>query len=142
MKKINEEILEAWLKLTSTINNERIVSQLPLNETLICRILYQNQEKEITATDLCMMTKMQKSQMNRTLTSMESKNIIKRERSIQDKRRIFVTLNDDEIENYEKEHQRILKIVDQVVSRIGYDNAEKALDLFHLITHIAEEEIK
>lgn len=142
MKKINEEILEAWLKLTSTINNERIVNQLPLNETLICRILYQNQGKEITATDLCMMTKMQKSQMNRTLTSMESKNIIKRERSVQDKRRIFVTLNDDEIENYEKEHQRILNIVDQVVGRIGDDNAQKALDLFKLITHIAEEEIE
>ena len=41
----NEQILDAWIHLTTAINNERIVSEMPLNEALICRILYKNQEK-------------------------------------------------------------------------------------------------
>lgn len=60
MSELNEQILDAWIHLTTAINNERIVSEMPLNEALICRILYKNQESEITATDLCALTKMQK----------------------------------------------------------------------------------
>lgn len=142
MKKINEEILEAWLQLTHTINNEKIVSQYPFNETMICRILYQNLDKEITATDLCAITEMQKSQMNRTLISMESKNIISRQRSKEDKRKIFIELNKDQYKIYQEEHQRILHIVDVMVDKLGDENSQKVLDLFNLITHIAKEEIE
>ena len=85
---------------------------------------------------------MQKSQMNRTLTSMEDKNIITRTRSEDDKRKIFVSLNDSQIEIYEKEHQRILRIVDKLIDRVGQENAQKALELFRLIAHIAKEEFK
>ena len=38
MKDFNEELLDAWLNLTGAINNEKIVSQLPYNEVIICRI--------------------------------------------------------------------------------------------------------
>ena len=89
MREFNEELLESWLQLTGSINNERIVSKMPYNEVLICRILYRNRSRKITATDLCEITKMQKSQMNRTLTSMEDKNIITRNRSEDDKRKII-----------------------------------------------------
>lgn len=142
MKEFNEELLEAWLNLTGAINNEKIVSQLPYNEVIICRILYRNRSNQITATDLCEMTKMQKSQMNRTLTSMENKQILTRTRSTDDKRKIYVTLNEEQIEVYEDEHERILKIVDKLIERVGEKNAHKALELFELITHIAKEEIK
>ena len=40
MSELNEQILDAWIHLTTAINNERIVSEMPLNEALICRILY------------------------------------------------------------------------------------------------------
>lgn len=142
MREFNEELLESWLQLTGSINNERIVSKMPYNEVLICRILYRNRSRKITATDLCEITKMQKSQMNRTLTSMEDKNIITRNRSEDDKRKIFVSLNDSQIEIYEKEHQRILRIVDKLIDRVGQENAQKALELFRLIAHIAKEEFK
>ena len=142
MKDFNEELLDAWLNLTGAINNEKIVSQLPYNEVIICRILYRNRSKQITATDLCEMTKMQKSQMNRTLTSMENKKILTRTRSSGDKRKIYVTLNEEQIKVYEDEHERILKTVDKLIERVGKENAQKALELFELIAHIAKEEIK
>lgn len=44
MKGFNEELLSAWLRLSNTICNERIVTQLPYNEALICNIL-NNQRK-------------------------------------------------------------------------------------------------
>ena len=97
MKK-NEQVLEAWLQMTTVINNERITSDLPYNESMICRYLYQNQNQDVTATDLCNYMRMQKSQMNRTLTSMEKKNLITRVRSEQDNRKIYVTLNDSMIQ--------------------------------------------
>lgn len=142
MREINEELLEAWLQLTSSINKDKIVSNLPFNETLICRILYQNKGKEITATDLCALTKMQKSQMNRTLTSMEDKNLIHRERSKKDKRQIFVILNEKQEKLYKDQHDNILKLIDKLVDRVGMDKAKKTLELFKLISHIAKEEIE
>ena len=103
-KNINEELLGAWLKLSVAINNEKVVSDMPYNEALICNILYRNQIhdplKKLTATDLCNATKMQKSQMNRTLNNMEEKSLIVRERSELDKRQVFVSLNMEQNEIY------------------------------------------
>ena len=85
MQNINEKVLNAWLKLSTAICNERIVSELPYNESLVCGILHENAvdhpEKKITATDLCEKTNMQKSLMNRTLNSLEEKGLIFRKRS-------------------------------------------------------------
>ena len=53
-----------------------------------------------------------------------------------------VTLNEEQIKVYEDEHERILKIVDKLIERVGKENAQKALELFELIAHIAKEEIK
>ena len=114
---------------------------MPLNEILIYRYLYCNQDKDVTATDLCNAIGMLKSQMNRTLTSMEEKELIYRLRSSQDKRQVFVLLNREHTSLYEKEHARILRIVDRLIERVGMDNAEKTLKLFKLIARIAKEEI-
>ncbi len=138
---MNEEILEAWLKLNVAINHERIVSELPYNETLIYRYLYNHQDQVVTATKLCEVTGMLKSQMNRTLTSMEEKQLIFRQRSKHDKRQIEVTINKDHISIYETQHERIIRIVDRLIERVGEDNAKTALMLFEMIAEIAKEEL-
>ena len=138
MKK-NEQVLEAWLQMTTVINNERITSDLPYNESMICRYLYQNQNQDVTATDLCNYMRMQKSQMNRTLTSMEKKNWITHVRSEQDNRKIYVTLNDSMIQIYKKQHEKILIIVDQLFDKIGYEKQSEVIELFDLITQTAKE---
>ena len=67
----NEALLGAWLRLSTSINNSRLVTELPYNESLICNVLYRNDllhnEKKLTATELCAETKILKSQMNRSL---------------------------------------------------------------------------
>ena len=130
MKK-NEQVLEAWLQMTTVINNERITPDLPYNESMICRYLYQNQDLNVTATDLCNYMRMQKSQMNRTLTSMEKKKLITPEEKI--------TLNDSMIRIYKKQHEKILKIVDELFDKIGYERQPEVIELFDLITQTAKE---
>ena len=145
MQNINEKVLSAWLKLSTTICNERISSELPYNESLICGILHrnavENPEKQMTATELCEQTNIQKSQMNRTLNSMEEKGLIDRIRSKKDKRQVFVKINMENAEVYENQHKKVLDIVDTVLEKVGKEKAEEIAQLFTLISKKAKEVI-
>ncbi len=145
MQNINERVLNAWLKLSTSICNERIVSELPFNESLICGILHQNAlehpEKKITATELCEKTNMQKSQMNRTLNSMEKKGLIFRKRSEKDKRQVFVSMKMENASIYERQHKSVLRFVDTMLEKVGKEKAEEIIQLFTLISNKAKEVI-
>ena len=82
---------------------------------------------------------MLKSQMNRTLVSMEQKNYITRERSTLDKRQIFITLNPEQMDLYQKQHRKILSIIDKLIEKMGEDKALEAIRTFQLIADTAEE---
>lgn len=145
MQNINEKVLSAWLKLSTAICNERIVSELPYNESLVCGILHENAvehpEEKITATDLCEKTNMQKSLMNRTLNSLEEKGLIFRKRSEKDKRQVFVSMNMENAEVYERQHKNILRVVDEIVEKVGKEKADEIISLFTLISNKAKEAI-
>ena len=143
MKNINEELLAGWLKLSTSIVNSRVVSELSVTESLVCNILYKNYldnpEKEITATELCNETKMLKSQMNRTLNELEKKGIIIRERSQTDKRQVYVKMDLEHADPYHRQHERIIKIVDEIIARVGMEKAAQIVDLLTEVTSIADE---
>ena len=145
MQNINEKVLSAWLKLSTAICNERIVSELPYNESLVCGILHENAvdhpEEKITATDLCEKTNMQKSLMNRTLNSLEEKGLIFRKRSEKDKRQVFVSMNMENAEVYERQHKNILRVVEEIVEKVGKEKADEIISLFTLISNKAKEVI-
>ena len=145
MQNINEKVLSAWLKLSTAICNERIVSELPYNESLVCGILHEkavdHPEEKITATDLCEKTNMQKSLMNRTLNSLEEKGLIFRKRSEKDKRQVFVSMNMENAEVYERQHKNILRVVDEIVEKVGKEKADEIVSLFTLISNKAKEVI-
>lgn len=138
MNNINEKLLESWLRLSTIINNERLVSDMPYNEALICNILYRNQkhnpENNLTATDLCNETRMLKSLMNRTLNSLEEKKMIKRIRSDKDKRQIFISLDMERMDVYNEQHAKILKLLDNVVKKLGKEKTSEVIDIFTMIS--------
>ena len=142
MKDTNEKILDAWVQLIMAVNSERLVTDMPFNEAVICNLLYRNNDLKMTATDLCEITGMQKSQMNRTLTAMESKNIIIRQRSNSDKRVIYINLNPDKITDYQDMHHNILSIVDKLANNLDEDQIKEVIDVFTLVSEIARKEIK
>ena len=143
MQNINEKVLNAWLKLSTTICNERIVSDLSFNESFVCGVLRHNAqehpEKKMTATELCEETNMQKSLMNRTLNNLEKKGLISRIRSVKDKRQVFVSMNMENAEVYERQHKNVLQLVETMVEKVGKEKAEEIVQLFTLISNKAKE---
>ena len=140
---LNEELLDAWLKLSISVSNERMDSEMPYNEALICNILYWNHKKYpdrlLTATDLCRETKMLKSQMNRTLNNMEEKKLIRRERSNRDRRHVFITLNLEESDIYKKQHAKILHLIDTVIEKFGKEKTMEIISTLKIISDVAKE---
>lgn len=145
MDKLNEKLLDAWVRVSLAVNSERVVSEMPYNESVVCNILYRNEretkESRITATDLCNRTKILKSQMNRILNSLEGKGFITRERSAKDKRQVFVKFNMDKADLYVKQHAKILKLVDAFIEKFGKEKAVEIIDIFNGISDLAEEVI-
>ncbi|MBR6643225.1 MAG: MarR family transcriptional regulator [Lachnospiraceae bacterium] len=143
---LNEVLLGAWLKLSIAINNSRLVSEMSYNESLICNILYRNTidnpEIKITATDLCTQTKILKSQMNRILNQLEDKNLITKERSPKDKRKIFIHLTSEQSNAYLKQHEQILKLLDNVIDRLGEEQTKEIIRALNGISDVATEIIK
>lgn len=146
MDETNEILLNSWLRLSKAIYNERIVPDLTYNESLIYNLLYRNQrknpEKPLTATDLCKSTKILKSQMNRILNNMEQKKMIVRERSTVDKRQVLVKLEEEQLDIYHRQHEKILDIVDEIINKMGKEKALQTIEIFNLVSDIAEEVIQ
>ena len=142
---LNEALLGAWLRLSVSINNSRVVSEISYNESLICNILYRNSlehpNESLTATDLCNETRILKSQMNRILTQLEAKNLITRERSPEDKRRVFIHLNSDRSNAYLKHHKEILDLLDIIIEKLGKEQAEQIIHSLNGISDVADEVI-
>ena len=143
---LNERLLGAWLKISTIINNSRLVSEMSYNESLICNILYRNAiehpDQLLTATDLCAETRILKSQMNRILTQLEEKKLIIRERSSEDKRKFFLRLTTDESNTYIKQHTQILDLLDNIIEKIGKEKALEIIQSLNGISDVACEIIK
>ncbi len=143
---LNEVLLGAWLKISTAINNSRLVSEMSYNESLICNILYRNStehpKQPLTATDLCAETQILKSQMNRILTQLEEKNLITRERSPEDKRKIFIRLTTEQSNAYLKQHEQILMLLDEIIEKLGEEKTLEIIRVLNGISDVAGEIIK
>ena len=126
----NEELLNAWLQLGCIIDNQRLVTDLPFNEALVCGILFRAGEP-LTASDLCTRTRILKSQMNAILRSLESKGFLARRPSVRDGRRVELELLPAGVERYNASHRHTLVLVDRLTASLG---EEKTRSLTLLLT--------
>ena len=121
-----DKLLDAWLSLTSTLWNTRIVQSMTYNEAHVMGILLRHStpEEPLTATDLIRRTHLLKSQMNKILSTLESKVHIIRLRAKSDRRMAHVLLTEEGKAAYLTEHESVEIILNQLIDRIG---AERAL---------------
>ncbi|MBO5371452.1 MAG: MarR family transcriptional regulator [Lachnospiraceae bacterium] len=141
MRNFNEELLSAWLSLSSTIRNDRLVAAMSFNEIQICNQLYRAQMEGkdlLTATDLCQKTGLLKSQMNKVLKGLEKKEVIIRERSTKDKRKIFICLKEDNISIYQNEHARVMDFVNALADQMGEADVKETIRLLNKIADTAK----
>ena len=143
-RQAQEQLLQAWMEMEVCIRGNRLLSDLSMNEMLICNLLYQRRSGDpVTATELCTRTRLLKSQMNHLLNSMESQGLIRRERNSRDKRAVCVSLCEEAVPRYLREHDHVLEIVGAVCSALGKDDAEALTTLMHkaasIVSHLKEE---
>ena len=127
---LKEDLLSAWMDMELNIRGNRLVQSLSFNEIIICNILHRS-KNHLTATDLQNSTKLLKSQINKTLTLMEKKELISRVRCASDKRKIFITLRSDKLEIYLNEHENVMKIVGHICDTLGEEKAKQMTLLMH-----------
>ncbi|MCI9403639.1 MAG: winged helix-turn-helix transcriptional regulator [Oscillospiraceae bacterium] len=125
---LNEELLFVWLQLGNVIDNQRLVAELPFNEALVCGLLSRS-DVPLTASDLCNLTRILKSQMNAILCSLEQKGLIKRQKSQNDRRQIELYLLPDGITRYNASHQKTLRLVDLLIQSVGEENIRTLIPL-------------
>lgn len=123
-RQMQETLLHAWMSMEVCIRGNRLLSDLSMNEMLICNTLYQRQDEGVTATELCASTRLLKSQMNRVLNTMEYQGLICRERATHDKRVVYIRLADEAIPRYLREHDHVLDIVGAACSALGEADAK------------------
>lgn len=123
-----EDLLNAWLKVSTSIRNDKIVPSLTYNESVVCHLLHRNHEQGgegLTATDLCRFTQIQKSQMNRILTALEERELITRTRSEKDRRRVVVAMNHEKRAAFDLQHKKIIEIVGAIADDLGAGRAQE-----------------
>jgi len=147
-RNMQENLLYAWMEMSLHIRGNRILSDFSFNEILIYGLLHRRKTAgfpPMTATELGSYTRLLKSQINHILTGMETRGLIYRERSSQDKRVIYVHPLESALPRYEKEHEKVLQIVEHVFSVLGDNDAQTLTVLMRKATaavydHTLQEE--
>ena len=131
-ERLSEELLEGWLGMCLSISNERLVKAMTYNESMVCGFLYKKKQEggeALTATQLCGLLSMKKSQMNVILNRLEEQGLVKRERSAQDRRQVYLSLTEKGVPFYEEAHREILKFPRGVLERLGEEKIRNFTEL-------------
>lgn len=125
MTRVGDDLLAAWLNLSSTLWNTRIVSTMTYNEAHVLGILLRHKDDTdpMTATDLIRRTRLLKSQMNKILTTLEKQDYISRIRAEADKRLIHIHLTEEGRAAYLNAHRDVEVILNTLIERIGPQRA-------------------
>lgn len=137
-----EDLLQAFLEMSAYIRGNRLLSNFSFNEIAICNLLYRRQQEGTpppTATDIGAWTKLLKSQVNHILTDMEKRGLISRKRSLDDKRIVYITLRDEALPLYLREHEHVLKIMDLIYDTMGAEKVQTLAELVSQATTIVDK---
>lgn len=136
----DEALLSAWLCLCGRVKNDRIVKGMSFNEIFVCNILHGLSKGEsVSATDIVEKTGMLKSQVNKVLSDLEGKNMISRNPSKEDKRKIEVMLTEEGASIYEKEHESVLLLMQKLRKKLGEKQVENATKTLYLLAEAMRE---
>lgn len=137
-----EELLYAWIKMSLSIRGNRILAEHSFNESVICSLLYRQQQENgecLTATDICERTKLLKSQVNRILNEMERQGMIERIRSEADKRKVYISLKKEYVETYLEEHAKVMQIMDIFSEKMGKEKMQNLTALMCEAVDVVDE---
>jgi len=123
LRAASEKLAGAWLALSSNVWRNRLMEEMTFHEFCICRLLHQSRKETHNATWLCRRTGILRSQMNRELGAMEAKGYLRRLRMEEDRRQVAILLLPKGESVYLRQREAILQLVDEIVARLGAENA-------------------
>ncbi len=139
--KNQEELLQAWIRMSVCIRGNRILTDMSMNEMMICGLLYERQQagsEDLTAKELCERTRLLKSQMNKILSDMEAAGMIERFRCEEDRRRVYIRMKEGHVRHYMEEHRRIMEVMAAVDRELGEEKMRELTNLVQTATQVVD----
>lgn len=123
-----ELVLQSWVRLSGILKNNRITKGLQYNEAIVMMLLYNRYKEDgiglISIKEITQATKMLKSLVNRTINSLEEKQLLKRCESEGDRRMSYVRCVEDKLEVFLRVHSQSLELAENIISIVGKEDAD------------------
>lgn len=118
------ELIQAWIQLSGILKNTRFTKELPYNEAIVMLQLYQANDRPISIRDITASTRMLKSQVNRTINSLEEKGLLSRCAGEGDRRIGYVCCVKERLDVFLQVHASSMEIAKNISQIIGPEDTE------------------
>lgn len=117
-------LIQSWVGLSGMLKNSRFTKELPYNESIVMLQLYQAGQNPISIKQITDMTHMLKSQVNRTINSLEEKGLLERCQSDGDRRLGYVRIRKERLEIFLQVHAASMEIAKNISDIIGPEDTD------------------
>lgn len=119
MEEKSLSLIQAWVQLSGMLKNSRFTKELPYNEAIVMLQLYQAGDSPISMKEITAQTHMLKSQVNRTINSLEAKGLLERCEGEGDRRVGYVRSVKDKMDLFLLVHASSMEIAKKISTIIG-----------------------
>ena len=135
---LQEDIIVSWVRLTGILKNTRLTKGMIYNEAIVMLIVHrrylEDGEGLVSFKEIVNETRMLKSLVNRTISSLVKKGFLERYDGTTDRRTTFVRPVPEKLKDYLAVHERTLKLVRRVLDVIGEEDAKAFVRLTEKIS--------
>ncbi len=117
-------LIQAWVQLSGMLKNSRFTKELPYNEAIVMLQLYQAGQHPISIKQITDKTHMLKSQVNRTINSLEEKGLLERCQGDGDRRLGYVRILRQRLEIFLQVHATSMEIAKNISEIIGPEDTD------------------
>lgn len=117
-------LIQSWVQLSGMLKNSRFTKELPYNEAIVMLQLYQAGNSPISMKEITAKTHMLKSQVNRTINSLEEKGLLERCESEGDRRVGYVRAIKERMDLFLQVHASSMDIAENISNIIGPEDTD------------------
>lgn len=115
-------LIQAWVQLSGILKNSRFTKELPYNEAIVMLQLYESCDQPISIKEITAKTRMLKSQVNRTINSLQEKGLLIRCQVVGDRRVGYVQAVKERLDVFLQVHASSMEIAKKISEIIGPDD--------------------
>lgn len=117
-------LIQSWVQLSGILKNSRFTKELPYNEAIVMLQLYQAGSSPISIKEITARTRMLKSQVNRTINSLEAKGLLERCEADGDRRIGYVRAIKEKLDVFLQVHASSMEIAKSISDIIGPEDTD------------------